>query len=155
MDDFSSKLGVPNVYGLVGGAANSIEAGKRPLSSMTPTMVFKAGRPVLATGSPGGGRIITSVLQMIVNVIDHEMNIAVASSAPRMHHQWLPDVIQLESGFSPDTIRELQRRGHAIRGSGFTIGNVHSVARKNGYFIGAADPRRPGSGSAGPTTLRD
>ena len=155
MDDFSSKPGTANAYGLIGGVANSIEAGKRPLSSMTPTMVFKDGRPVLATGSPGGSRIITSVLQMIVNVIDHEMNIGVASSAPRMHHQWLPDVIQLESGFSPDTIRELQRRGHAIRGSGFTIGNVHSVARKNGYFVGAADPRRPGSGSAGPTTLRD
>ncbi len=155
MDDFSSKPGAANAYGLIGGVANSIEAHKRPLSSMTPTMVFKDGRPVLATGSPGGSRIITSVLQMIVNVIDHEMNIGVASSAPRMHHQWLPDVIQLESGFSPDTIRELQRRGHAIRGSGFTIGNVHSVAWQNGYYIGAADPRRPGSGSAGPTTLRD
>ena len=155
MDDFSSKPGTENAYGLIGGVANSIEAGKRPLSSMTPTMVFKDGRPVLATGSPGGSRIITSVLQMIVNVIDHEMNISVASSAPRMHHQWLPDVIQLESGFSPDTIRELQRRGHTIRGAGFTIGNVHSVARQNGYFVGAADPRRPGSGSAGPTTLRD
>lgn len=155
MDDFSSKPGIANAYGLIGGVANSIEAGKRPLSSMTPTMVFKDGRPVLATGSPGGSRIITSVLQIIVNVIDHEMNISVASSAPRMHHQWLPDVIQLESGFSPDTIRELQRRGHTIRGSGFTIGNVHSVARKDGYFVGAADPRRPGSGSAGPTTLRD
>ena len=155
MDDFSSKPGTANAYGLIGGVANSIEAHKRPLSSMTPTMVFKDGRPVLATGSPGGSRIITSVLQMIVNVIDHEMNIGVASSAPRLHHQWLPDVIQLESGFSPDTIRELQRRGHAIRGSGFTIGNVHSVAQQNGYYVGAADPRRPGSGSAGPTTLRD
>jgi gamma-glutamyltranspeptidase/glutathione hydrolase len=155
MDDFSSKPGAANAYGLIGGVANSIEAHKRPLSSMTPTMVFKDGQPVLATGSPGGSRIITSVLQMIVNVIDHEMNIGVASSAPRLHHQWLPDVIQLESGFSPDTIRELQRRGHAIRGSGFTIGNVHSVARQDGYYVGASDPRRPGSSSAGPTTLRD
>jgi len=155
MDDFVSKPGEPNVYGLVGGMANSIEAGKRPLSSMTPTMVFKDGRPVLATGSPGGSRIITSVLQMIVNVIDHEMNIGVASSAPRMHHQWLPDVIQLESGFSPDTIRELQRRGHTIRGSSFTIGNVQSVSRRDNYFLGAADPRRPGGSSVGPTTQRD
>jgi gamma-glutamyltranspeptidase/glutathione hydrolase len=113
MDDFSSKPGTPNAYGLIGGTANAIRENKRPLSSMTPTMVFKDGQPVLATGSPGGSRIITSVLQMIVNVIDHEMNIGVASSAPRLHHQWLPDVIQLESGFSPDTIRELQRRGHA------------------------------------------
>ena len=96
-----------------------------------------------------------SVLQMIVNVIDHDMNIGVAANAPRMHHQWLPDVLQLESGFSPDTIRELQRRGHKIRGARYTIGNVNSVAYKDGYFQGAADPRRPGGGSAGPTTIRE
>ncbi|MFQ6005202.1 MAG: gamma-glutamyltransferase [Woeseia sp.] len=155
MDDFSAKPGAPNAFGLIGGTANSIETGKRPLSSMTPTLVFKDGKPVLATGSPGGSRIIMAVLQMIVNVIDHDMNIGVASNAPRMHHQWMPDVLQLESGFSPDTIRELQRRGHEIRGAGFTIGNVHSVSRENGWFLGAADPRRPGGGSAGPTTLRD
>ena len=154
MDDFSSKPGSPNAFGMLGGTANAIEAGKRPLSSMTPTMVFKDGEPVVATGSPGGSRIIMSVLQMIVNVIDHEMNIGVASNAPRMHHQWLPDVIQLESGFSPDTIRELQHRGHAIRG-GRTIGNVNSVSQQDGYFLGAADPRRPGGGAVGPTTLRD
>ncbi len=153
MDDFSSKPGTPNTFGLIGGTANAIEAGKRPLSSMTPTMVFKDGQPVMATGSPGGSRIIMAVLQMIVNVIDHQMNIGVASNAPRMHHQWLPDVMQLESGFSPDTIRELQRRGHTIRG-GRTIGNVNSVSREDGYFLGAADPRRPGGGSAGPTTIR-
>jgi gamma-glutamyltranspeptidase/glutathione hydrolase len=155
MDDFVSKPGVPNTFGLIGGIANSIQAAKRPLSSMTPTMVFKDGESVLATGSPGGSRIIMAVLQMIVNVIDHEMNIGVASSAPRMHHQWLPDVVQLESGFSPDTIRELQRRGHQIQGSRFTIGSVHSVSRRDGYFIGAADPRRPGGGTAGPTTIRE
>ena len=154
MDDFSSKPGVPNAFGLIGGTANAIQAGKRPLSSMTPAMVFKDSEPVLATGSPGGSRIIMSVLQMIVNVIDHEMNIAVASNSPRMHHQWLPDVIQLESGFSPDTIRELRRRGHAIRG-GRTIGNVSSVSLQDGYSLGAADPRRPGGGAAGPTTIRD
>ncbi len=155
MDDFVSKPGEPNAYGLVGGVANSIEAAKRPLSSMTPTMVFKDGDPVLATGSPGGSRIIMSVLQMVVNVIDHEMNIGVASSAPRMHHQWLPDVVQLESGFSPDTIRELKRRGHTIRGSSFTIGNVQSVSRREDYFLGAADPRRPGGSAVGPMALRD
>jgi gamma-glutamyltranspeptidase/glutathione hydrolase len=154
MDDFSSKPGTPNAFGLIGGTANAIQAGKRPLSSMTPAMVFKDGEPVLATGSPGGSRIIMSVLQMIVNVIDHEMNIAVASNSPRMHHQWLPDVIQLEFGFSPDTIRELRRRGHAIRG-GRTIGNVSSVSLQDGYSLGAADPRRPGGGAAGPTTIRD
>ena len=154
MDDFSSKAGAPNAFGLIGGTANAIEAGKRPLSSMTPAMVFKDGEPVLATGSPGGSRIIMAVLQMIVNVIDHEMNIGVAANAPRMHHQWLPNILQLESGFSPDTIQELQRRGHAIRG-GRTIGNVNSVSRADDYFLGAADPRRPGGGAVGPTTLRD
>lgn len=153
MDDFSSKPGVPNTFGLIGGTANAIEAGKRPLSSMTPTLVFKDGEPVFATGSPGGSRIIMSVLQMIVNVIDHEMNISVASNAPRMHHQWLPDIMQIESGFSPDTIRELQRRGHTIQAARFTIGNVNSVGQRDGYFVGAADPRRPGGGSAGPTTI--
>jgi gamma-glutamyltranspeptidase/glutathione hydrolase len=155
MDDFSAKPGEPNAFGMLGDAANAIEAGKRPLSSMTPTMVFKDGKPVMATGSPGGSRIIMAVLQMVVNVIDHEMNIAVAASAPRMHHQWLPDVIQLESGFSPDTIRELERRGHTIRSAAFTIGNVNSVGRQDGYFLGAADPRRPGGGAVGPTTLRN
>jgi gamma-glutamyltranspeptidase/glutathione hydrolase len=154
MDDFSSKPGSPNAFGMLGGTANAIEAGKRPLSSMTPTMVFKDGEPVVATGSPGGSRIIMAVLQMVVNVIDHEMNIGVASNAPRMHHQWLPDVIQIESGFSPDTITELQRRGHMIRG-GRTIGNVNSVSQQDGYSLGAADPRRPGGGAVGPTTLRD
>jgi gamma-glutamyltranspeptidase/glutathione hydrolase len=94
-----------------------------------------------------------AVLQMVVNVIDHEMNIGVAANAPRMHHQWLPDILQIESGFSPDTIAELQRRGHTVRG-GRTIGNVNSVGQKDGYFEGAADPRRPGGGAVGPTTLR-
>ena len=155
MNDFVAKPGEPYAFGLVSGIANAIEAGKRPLSSMMPTMVFKDGEPVLATGSPGGRRIIMSVLQMIVNVIDHEMNISVASSAPRMHHQWLPDVVQLESGFSPDTIRELQRRGHSVQGSSFTIGNVQSVSRREDYFLGAADPRRPGGSSVGPTSIRE
>ena len=154
MDDFSAKPGSPNAFGMLGGTANAIQPGKRPLSSMTPTMVFKDGEPIVATGSPGGSRIIMAVLQMIVNVIDHEMNIGVAANAPRMHHQWQPNILQIESGFSPDTISELQRRGHAIRG-GRTIGNVNSVSQQDGYYQGAADPRRPGGGAVGPTTLRD
>jgi len=154
MDDFSAKPGTPNAFGMLGGTANAIQPGKRPLSSMTPTMVFKDGEPIVATGSPGGSRIIMSVLQMVVNVIDHEMNIGVASNAPRMHHQWMPNILQIESGFSPDTITELQRRGHTIRG-GRTIGNLNSVSRQDGYYQGAADPRRPGGGAVGPTTLRD
>ena len=154
MDDFSAKPGSPNAFGMLGGTANAIQPGKRPLSSMTPTMVFKDGEPIVATGSPGGSRIIMAVLQMVVNVIDHEMNIGVAANAPRMHHQWLPNILQIESGFSPDTIAELQRRGHTIRG-GRTIGNINSVSQQNGYYLGAADPRRPGGGAVGPTTLRD
>jgi gamma-glutamyltranspeptidase/glutathione hydrolase len=149
MDDFVSKPGVPNAFGLLGDEANAIEGGKRPLSSMTPTMVFKDGKPWLVTGSPGGSLIITSVLQMLVNVIDHDMNIADASSVPRMHHQWLPDVLALESGFSPDTIRELTRRGHEIRFAD-GMGSLQSVIRRDALFRGASDPRRPQAGSVGP-----
>jgi gamma-glutamyltranspeptidase/glutathione hydrolase len=107
MDDFSAKPGVPNAYGLIGGDANAVEAGKRPLSSMSPTIVLKDGRTVLVTGSPGGSRIITTVLQIIMNVVDHGMNIAEASGAPRIHHQWLPDELRVEDGISPDTLRLL------------------------------------------------
>ena len=103
MDDFSAKSGVPNAYGLIGGAANAIEPAKRPLSSMTPTILFKDGRPFLATGSPGGSRIITTVLQIIMNLVDHGMNVAAATAAPRVHHQWLPDELRVERGLSPDT----------------------------------------------------
>ena len=152
MDDFSAKAGVPNAFGLIGGAANAIEAGKRPLSAMTPTMVFKDGEPWLVTGSPGGSRIITTVLQMIVNVIDHGMNIADASSVPRVHHQWLPDQLELESGFSVDTIRELERRGHSIDAAN-AMGSLQSVIRRDELFRGASDPRRPQAGSVGAATM--
>ena len=148
MDDFSAKVGVPNAFGLIGGEANAIQAGKRPLSSMTPTMVFKDGRPWLVTGSPGGSRIITTVLQMIVNVIDHGMNIADAASVPRIHHQWLPDELQLESGFSVDTVRELERRGHPVVAAR-AMGSLQSVIRRDELFRGASDPRRPQAGSVG------
>ena len=147
MDDFSSKPGVPNAFGLLGGEANSIQAGKRPLSSMTPAIVFAEGEPWFATGSPGGSRIITTVLQMIVNVIDHEMNIAEAASAPRMHHQWYPDVLQLEAGFSPDTIRILEERGHEVSASRSSMGSTQTVGYKDNVFRGAADSRRPNAGA--------
>jgi gamma-glutamyltranspeptidase/glutathione hydrolase len=150
MDDFVSKPGVPNAFGLLGGAANAVESGKRPLSSMTPTIVFADGKPRFATGSPGGSRIITTVLQMLVNVMDHGMNIADASAAPRMHHQWYPDVLQLESGFSPDTIEILQGRGHNIRANSSSMGSLQTVELKGGVFRGASDPRRPNAGSFGP-----
>jgi len=141
---------VPNAYGLLGDEANEIQSGKRPLSSMTPTIVFNEGRAWFATGSPGGSRIITTVLQMIVNVIDYDMNIAEASAMPRMHHQWLPDVLQLESGFSPDTIRILESRGHQVAGTQYSMGSLQSVAYKDGVFRGSSDPRRPNSASLTP-----
>ena len=150
MDDFVAKPGVPNAFGLLGGEANSVKPLKRPLSSMTPAIVFANGEPWFATGSPGGSRIITSVLQMIVNVIDHGMNLAEAASAPRMHHQWFPDVLQLESGFSPDTIRILRERGHVVQDSRFSMGSLQTVGFRDGVFRGASDPRRPNAGSYAP-----
>jgi gamma-glutamyltranspeptidase/glutathione hydrolase len=151
MDDFVSKPGVPNAFGLLGDEANAVTALKRPLSSMTPTIVFADGEPWFATGSPGGSRIITSVLQMIVNVLDHGMNLAEAASAPRMHHQWYPDRLQLEAGFSPDTIRILEERGHNIAGTSYSMGSLQTVGFKDGVFRGASDPRRPNAGSRTPS----
>ncbi|MBT3535911.1 MAG: gamma-glutamyltransferase [Rhodospirillaceae bacterium] len=150
MDDFSAKPGVPNAFGLIGGEANAIHGGKRPLSSMTPTIVFKNGKPVLATGTPGGSRIITMVLQVLLNVIDHGMNIAEATAAPRIHHQWLPDKLFVEQGFSPDTQAVLRQRGHKVTPSR-AAGSVQSVMRapKDGGFLGASDPRSHGSLTAG------
>ena len=128
MDDFSVKSGVPNTFGLVGNEANNIQPGKRPLSSMTPTLVFRDDQPWFATGSPGGARIITTVLQHIINVVDFNMNIAQAAAAPRMHHQWLPDYIRVEQGFSPDTLALLRAMGHDVRVMG-TMGRIQSVQR--------------------------
>jgi gamma-glutamyltranspeptidase/glutathione hydrolase len=150
MDDFSAKAGVPNAFGLLGGEANEIERGKRPLSSMTPLIVLDDGDVWFATGSPGGSRIITTVLQMVVNVIDHGMNIAEAEAAPRMHHQWYPDVLQLESGFSPDTIRILEARGHEIAATQWSMGSLQTVAFKDGVFRGSSDPRRPNAATIAP-----
>jgi len=144
MDDFSSKPGVPNAYGLIGGEANAIEPRKRPLSSMTPTIVFKDGKPFLATGSPGGSRIITTTLQLIMNMIDHEMNVAAATAATRVHHQWLPDELRVEVGLSPDTVSLLEAKGHNVVVKD-AMGSTQSVMRADGGFYGASDPRRPGA----------
>ncbi|MEM7254260.1 MAG: gamma-glutamyltransferase [Pseudomonadota bacterium] len=144
MDDFSAKPGVPNAYGLIGGEANAIAPRKRPLSSMTPTLVFKDGKPFLATGSPGGSRIITTTLQIILNVIDHQMNIAAATAAPRVHHQWQPDYLRIEKGISPDTVRLLAEKGHDVRVKR-AMGSVQSVMRGEEGFYGASDRRRPGA----------
>ncbi len=148
LDDFSAKAGVPNAYGLIGGDANAVEPRKRPLSSMSPTIVFKDGKPVLVTGSPGGSRIITTVLQVILNGIDHGMNVAEATAAPRIHHQWLPDEIRVEEGISPDTVRLLEERGHKVAVKS-TMGSTQSIAIVDGELHGASDPRREGSLAAG------
>jgi len=148
MDDFSAKPGVPNAYGLIGGDANAIAPGKRPLSSMTPTIVFRGGEPLLATGSPGGSRIITTTLQVILNVVDHGLGLASAVAAPRVHHQWLPDELRVEQGLSPDTLDLLRARGHTVVERD-AMGSANSVMRVPGGFLGAADPRREGALAAG------
>ena len=114
MDDFSAKPGAPNAFGLLGGEANAIAPGKRPLSSMAPTIVLKGGVPYLVTGSPGGSTIITVVVQEIVNVLAYDMNVAEATAAARIHHQWQPDTVVSEPGVSDDTLRILESRGFII-----------------------------------------
>ena len=148
MDDFSSKPGVPNAYGLIGGDYNAIESEKRMLSSMSPTIVLRDGIPVLATGSRGGSQIITATLQVILNVLEHDMNIAEAVAAPRIHHQWLPDILRLERGVSADTQLLLRDRGYELQ-EGSAMGTTNSITQQDGAFFGAADPRRPDSHAAG------
>ena len=144
LDDFSAKPGVPNAYGLIGGEANAVEAKKRPLSSMSPTIVLKDGKPFLVTGSPGGSRIITTTLQVILNVVDHGMNVAEATQAPRIHHQWLPDELRVEEGLSPDTVRLLEQRGQKIVVKN-AMGSTQSIMVTEGGLYGASDPRRAGA----------
>lgn len=148
MSDFSAKPGAPDAYGLLGGDANAIEAGKRPLSSMTPTLVFKDGKPFMATGSPGGSRIITTVLQIIVNAIAFDMNIAEASHAPRFHHQWFPDALYVERGISPDTEAILKQLGHNVQLRN-AMGSTQSIMIKDGFLYGSSDPRRPDAETLG------
>lgn len=148
MDDFSAKPGVPNAFGLIGGSANAIEAGKRPLSSMTPTMVLKDGKPWLVTGSPGGARIITTVLQQIVNAIDFGMNPAAATNTPRFHHQWLPDELRLEVGFSPDTIQLLENAGYDVSVKP-SMGRTQTIQIIDDTMYGYSDPRNPDGSAIG------
>lgn len=156
MDDFSAKPGSPNGYGLIGGEANKIEPRKRPLSSMTPTIVLKDGKVVLATGSPGGSTIITVVMQAVLNVVEWDMNTAESLHAPRIHHQWLPDAVVVEPGISPDTLRILETMGHQFPReadgtvSRSTLGLVNSVGRDGDWLTGASDPRAPDSLAVGP-----
>lgn len=149
MDDFSAKPGTPNVYGLVGGEANAVQPAKRPLSSMSPTIVAKDGKTWLVTGSPGGSRIITTVLQMVVNSIDFGMNVAEATNAPRFHHQWLPDQLRVEKGFSPDTLRLLEAKGQHVKVMP-AMGSTQSIMiGPDGTRYGASDPRSVDDLSAG------
>ncbi|MSV30477.1 MAG: gamma-glutamyltransferase [Bryobacterales bacterium] len=140
MDDFSAKPGEPNLFGLVQGEKNAIQPRKRPLSSMVPTLVLREGKPYLVTGSPGGPTIINTVLQTIVNVLDFGMNVQEAVDQPRIHHQWLPDAIVMEKGFSPDTVALLKSRCHEIRNVPF-IGEVAAILIDGGWLQGAADGR--------------
>jgi len=148
MDDFTSKPGVPNTFGLIQSEANAIAPQKRPLSSMTPTIVLKDGKVLFAAGSPGGSTIINTVLQVVINVIDFGMNIQEAIDAPRFHHQWLPDKINWEPfEFSRDTTEALQKMGHIFNEKADYIGDAHAIAvdPQTGARLGASDPRRGGT----------
>jgi gamma-glutamyltranspeptidase/glutathione hydrolase len=144
MDDFSAKPGVQNAFGVIGGTFNTIEPEKRMLSSMTPTIVLKDGKPFLVTGSPGGSRIITTTLQLLTNAIDFQMNIAEATNALRIHHQWLPDRLQVEKGLNNDTINLLKSKGYQVEIVD-AMGSTQSVISIKGVLYGASDPRRPGA----------
>jgi gamma-glutamyltranspeptidase/glutathione hydrolase len=148
LDDFAAKPGAPNAYGLVGGAANAPGARKRPLSSMAPTMMFRDGRLELVTGSPGGSRIITIVLGLILDTVDFGMDIAEATVAPRIHDQLLPDELRVENGVSPDTIRLLRAEGHVVT-VGDAWGSAQSIAVGDGLLAGGSDTRQRGTLAVG------
>ena len=145
MDDFAAKQGVPNVYGLIQGPANAIGPGKRPLSSMTPTIVLKEGKLFLVLGSPGGSTIITTVANVLMGVIDFSLDIQEAVNAPRFHHQWLPDQIHVEDRLSPDTMNLLRSKGHQLKVEHFWgDGECIMVDPKTGERLGASDGRNNG-----------
>jgi gamma-glutamyltranspeptidase/glutathione hydrolase len=148
LDDFTAKPGAANAYGLIGYGANLPGPGKRPLSSMTPTIVLKDGKPFLITGSPGGSRIISAVLQVIVNAIDFHMPIDQAVSAPRLHHQWQPDEVDVEPGFASDVLDALAKRGHTIVPTA-PFASTNSIEVTPQGYVGAADRRTRGSLAAG------
>ncbi len=148
MDDFSAKPGVPNAFGLIGGDANAVGPRKRPLSSMSPTLVLKDGKPWLATGSPGGARIITTTLQAIVDAIDFGMNPAESASAVRFHHQWLPDELRVEKGFPKDTADLLSAMGHKVVERS-AMGKTQTIQVTPGGFLGYSDPRNPNGATLG------
>jgi gamma-glutamyltranspeptidase/glutathione hydrolase len=145
MDDFAAKPGSPNLFGLVQGEANAIAPGKRPLSSMVPTIILKNGKPFLVLGAPGGSRIITAVLQVILNVIDFGMNIQDAIDFPRIHHQWKPDRLDFERGISPDTLALLKKAGYPIEeAKPVVIARVEGILIEGGWLQGGHDERGAG-----------
>jgi gamma-glutamyltranspeptidase/glutathione hydrolase len=147
MDDFSIAPNRPNAYGLVDTrGANAVAPGKRPLSSMTPTILLRDGQLVLVTGSPGGPRIISTVLLSIVNVVEHGMDVMAAVSAPRIHHQWQPDALVVEPAVPQDVIDGLRRRGHAVEVSrdNWSSAQALSFDAGSGWFRGGSDPRSDG-----------
>lgn len=152
MDDFTAKAGVPNIYGLIQGEANAVQPQKRPLSSMTPTIVLKDGKLAYVFGSPGGPTIINTVLQTLVNLVDFGMNVQRAVSAPRIHHQWLPDEIRYEPlGLNPDTRAALEKMGHKFAARGGSMGSCLAIAveARNGHRVVGVDPRSEDAGAAG------
>jgi len=148
MDDFSAKHGVENAFGLIGGDANAIAPYKRPLSSMTPTIVLKNQKAWLVTGSPGGSRIISTVLQTLINSIDFQMNPAEVAAVPRIHHQWLPDEIRVEKGISADTLELLKQKGHKIVQKS-TMGRTQTIQILPDGIYGYSDPRNPDGATRG------
>jgi gamma-glutamyltranspeptidase/glutathione hydrolase len=155
MDDFSAKTGASNAYGLIGSEANAIQPGKRPLSSMTPVILYENGAPILATGSPGGSTIITVVLQVLLNKMEFGMNVAEATAQPRIHHQWMPDLVIAEPGVPSDTLHLLEQRGFQFSKDANgqvkrrILGRANTVMRHNGLFFGAADQRDAAAAVAG------
>jgi gamma-glutamyltranspeptidase/glutathione hydrolase len=150
MDDFTSKPGSPNLYGLIQSPNNAVGPEKRPLSAMTPTIVLKDGKLFLVLGSPGGPRIITTVANILMGVVDYGMNIQEAVDAPRFHHQWMPDTVYLEKGFSPDTIKLLQQMGHKVMVEGYwSDGECIEIDSRNGERLGATDERNVSGAAIG------
>lgn len=150
--NFSLRVNVPGAT-FSNSEMNKIEPGKRMLSSMTPTIVFREGKPYMVVGSPGGSTIINTVLQIILNVVDHDMNIAEATFAPRLHQNWKPSELELEPGFNIDSLRVLESLGHEIEVRD-TIGSAQTIMLEDGKILGAADPRRPGAAAVGVSNLR-
>ena len=150
MDDFASKPGTPNMFGLVQGETNAIQPGKRPLSSMTPTIILKDGKLFMTAGAPGGSRISTAVLQVILNVVDFGMNVQDAIDFPRFHHQWQPDTLSLERGVSPDTVALLKSRGYEVDyAPGVVLAQVAAIVSDGGWLQGGSDGRSAAGKASG------